>query len=91
MRITNINSTFVYIDLLIKGFSGTIEVVRISQPNKKVIWKSSLGQNYNIKNSEKLEALYQEYLSEHTKQNLRRHYRRQNNYSYFRAAIQTLV
>lgn len=70
MRITNINSTFVYIDLLIKGFSGTIEVVRISQPNKKVIWKSSLGQNYNIKNSEKLEALYQEYLSEHTKTEL---------------------
>jgi len=63
MRITNVNSTFVYIDLLIEGFSGTIEVARISKPNKKVIWKSSFGQVYGVKDSEKLEALYQEYLS----------------------------
>lgn len=70
MKITNINSTFVYIDLLIEGFSGTIEVARISQPNKKVTWKSSFGINYNKKDSDKLEALYQEYLSEHTKTEL---------------------
>lgn len=63
MKITNINSTFVYINFLFEGFSTPIEITRISQSNGKVIWKSSLGQDYGIKDSEKLEALYQEYLS----------------------------
>ena len=70
MRITNINSTFVYMNLLIEGFSGTIEITRISKPNGQVVWKSSFGQHYGIKDSEKLEALYQEYLSGHIKTEL---------------------
>jgi hypothetical protein len=70
MKVTNIKNVYTCVEILIEGFSSNIEVTRIARSNGEITWHNSLTCNYSKKDSEKLEALYQEYLSGHIKTEL---------------------
>lgn len=70
MKVTNIKNTYTCVEIVIEGFSTNIEVTRISKSNGEITWHNSLTCDYGKKDSEKLEAAYQQYLSEKIKTEL---------------------
>jgi len=70
MKVVNIGRKYTYVDIEIEDFVSPIELIRITEQNGEIKWKNQFLANYNKEDSEKLEAAYQQYLSEKMKTEL---------------------